>query len=509
MITALVVMYNAEMYLHSHFKSIRFCDEIIAIDLGSKDRSIDIAKEYGCKIEHHPWVPMGELAWCNYVHKAKNDWIFIADPDEVVTPALVNKIVCMLQNVPDDVGTISLPYRHHFMGKRVMQSIWKDLHYLAKIFHRSRVELLCDVHRPIVIKPRFKDIKLITQKDDDTEVVLHYPAENFIYLLQKLFRYSLLEGKAKFNRGEVATIKNFIKSIALSIYYNYRYHNGLHTLTSATISTLFVMYDVVAQFMLWLYQHRYYLHGIDVLQIEPTRRCNMHCRHCIRYSMQDLKNSGYISLDTFRSILDKHRDVRVVKLQGLGEPLMHPNIDLLIQEIRSRGHRVMIITNGSLPIPPDIDDLVVSLETLDHERYYRVRGYNLDKVLKNIIDASRYCKVTINCVLTHETTPDDVMAIEKFAASIGAEMWKTPMEVWVDERHPHYDEAHANARNAAIIHNVSIDTNRKKRCQWMTRNRYYDYLGREHPCCIRMTDEYLLSNMSIKDKELCCKNCPF
>lgn len=501
MITALVVMYNAERMLDDHFKSLWFCDEIIAIDIGSSDMSIDIAKKYNCKIEHHPWVPMGELAWVNYVKQSKYDWIIVSDPDEVVTPVLGGRIKYKIDHVSPTTGTVSLPYRHHFLGKRIITSMWKDIHYIPKLFHRDRVDLKCTVHSPFTIKSGYNNMWLKTELDDDSEVILHYPAENVLNLLKKLSRYAILEGESRFKKGEVWTVEGSLRSIARSIYYHFKSTHGLHTISGMFLGCTFVTYDILSQFSLWVYQRRYNNRYLEILQIEPTRRCNMNCKHCNRKD-----DTGNISIEDFTRILNRFPYVDTVKLQGLGEPLLHPQFKELLQICRDRGHKTMIITNGSLPIPEGIDAVVISLETLDHEKYESLRGYNLDRVITNICEVASHQKITINCVQTHLTTSKDVNDVKVFVKSIGADIWITPMEVWEDESHDDYSVSFDNVEIAHKIHGTSPNEERKLTCQWMKKYRYFDYLGREHPCCIRMTDEYILDNELNLNQ--CCKNCP-
>lgn len=61
-------------------------DELIIVDTGSRDRSIEVAESFGAKIIRVAW--MDDFSWARNkgVEKAKCDWIFILDPDEVIAP---------------------------------------------------------------------------------------------------------------------------------------------------------------------------------------------------------------------------------------------------------------------------------------------------------------------------------------------------------------------------------------------------------------------------------------
>jgi MoaA/NifB/PqqE/SkfB family radical SAM enzyme len=240
----------------------------------------------------------------------------------------------------------------------------------------------------------------------------------------------------------------------------------------------------------------------DILQIEPTRNCNLKCKSCTR--TPDLH--GNISIETFKQILE-HHDPRYfdwIKLQGLGEPFMHPEIAQLVDIAKSIGFKqVMTITNGTFPIIGDFDRVVFSINTLD-----RSRNPNIEKVLNNLDSAmERIYNVSINCVLSCDSNKNDVKEISKFAEQHGIHLDFTPAQVWYGCKHESYEEARECALNAYELFNIHY-THRILDCEWGITSLYYDYLGRLHPCCIRMNDEYIIDDEETFDYEECCKECP-
>ena len=72
--------------------------EIILVDSGSKDNTLTIAGNLGCKIYHQDWL--GYAAQKNYAMSlASGDWILSLDADEVLTPSLVSEIKIVLSDV--------------------------------------------------------------------------------------------------------------------------------------------------------------------------------------------------------------------------------------------------------------------------------------------------------------------------------------------------------------------------------------------------------------------------
>ncbi|MBD3257621.1 tetratricopeptide repeat protein, partial [candidate division GN15 bacterium] len=108
-VSACMIVKNEEDMLPDCLASIRdWVDEIILVDTGSTDRTVDIAQRYGCKIFHQEWE--GNFAkHRNYsLEQATGDWIFIIDADErfvaedvkVIRPLLnADEFSCLSINV--------------------------------------------------------------------------------------------------------------------------------------------------------------------------------------------------------------------------------------------------------------------------------------------------------------------------------------------------------------------------------------------------------------------------
>jgi glycosyltransferase involved in cell wall biosynthesis len=59
-----------------------FVDEIIVVDTGSKDNTVEIAKSFGAKVYHHPWENNFSTHRNQSISYATGDWLLIIDADE-------------------------------------------------------------------------------------------------------------------------------------------------------------------------------------------------------------------------------------------------------------------------------------------------------------------------------------------------------------------------------------------------------------------------------------------
>ena len=83
----------------------------------------------------------------------------------------------------------------------------------------------------------------------------------------------------------------------------------------------------------------------STLQIEPTRRCNLNCKICIRPNLNETTAS--LSLKDFRKVLDSS-NFRHVALHGWGEPLVNPQLFHMVKYAESQGVSTELTTNATL-----------------------------------------------------------------------------------------------------------------------------------------------------------------
>lgn len=102
-ISLCMITRDEEIYLPQCLKSIRdLVDEIIIVDTGSTDRTVDIAGSYGAKIYHHAWEGDFSKHRNQSISYAGGDWILIMDADEVIAARDLDKIRQILNSIKAD-----------------------------------------------------------------------------------------------------------------------------------------------------------------------------------------------------------------------------------------------------------------------------------------------------------------------------------------------------------------------------------------------------------------------
>lgn len=164
-------------------------------------------------------------------------------------------------------------------------------------------------------------------------------------------------------------------------------------------------------------------HPVQV-HLVPMRRCNLACAYCNEFD--DVSNP--VPLAEMRRRVAKLGDLgaTLITISG-GEPLLHPDLDEIIAEIRRQGALAGLITNGYLLVPERIqrlnraglDYLQISIDNVQPDEVSKKSLKVLDKKLELLAQHARF-DVNINSVLgAGVKNPEDALVIAKRAVALG------------------------------------------------------------------------------------------
>jgi len=137
-ISALVVTYNDEKHLEECLTPLKRFDELVVVDLGSRDQSVEIAQRLGVKVIKKPWVPIVEMILPTMIPAMKNNWVLPVDPDEVFSPTLVDDLLVLEPR--GDCGVVAVPIQYYFLNKKLDVTIWGGLNFGRYVLHKQRVD---------------------------------------------------------------------------------------------------------------------------------------------------------------------------------------------------------------------------------------------------------------------------------------------------------------------------------------------------------------------------------
>jgi glycosyltransferase involved in cell wall biosynthesis len=115
-ITACIIARDEAQSLPDCLASVSFCKEIVLVDAGSTDATVEIARAAGARVVEHPW--RGFAAQRNVaLDHAHGEWVLEIDADERISGPLRAEIEAFLADPPPDVELAGLPSREVFLGR--------------------------------------------------------------------------------------------------------------------------------------------------------------------------------------------------------------------------------------------------------------------------------------------------------------------------------------------------------------------------------------------------------
>lgn len=182
-------------------------DEIVIVDGTSKDKTVEIAKQFGAKVIVRENPPNFHINKQKAIDACTGDWILQMDADELVSKELAEEIEKILNNENVDENGFWMPRKNYFLGRFLMKGgQYPD--YTVRLYRRGMGELpQKDVHEQAVIQGKVGYLK---------HALLHYPYKDFNAYYKKWMRYNNLLA------GQISDeLKR--KNLFLKIYYGIAY----------------------------------------------------------------------------------------------------------------------------------------------------------------------------------------------------------------------------------------------------------------------------------------------
>jgi glycosyltransferase involved in cell wall biosynthesis len=181
--------------------SVPFAGEIVVVDSGSSDDTVEIARRCGARVILQAWLGFGPQK--NFaVAQAAHDWVLCLDADERLTPELGAAIRTALAAPPSAVA-FAVARRNRFLGRWLRHGEgYPD--WIVRIFDRRRARWTDDpVHERIAA-----DGAVARLRGD----LLHASAESLDAYVAKQNRYTTLQAAAMHARGERAGVARLVVS---------------------------------------------------------------------------------------------------------------------------------------------------------------------------------------------------------------------------------------------------------------------------------------------------------
>lgn len=146
-ITATLITRNEEENLPRALASLALADEVVVVDSGSTDRTVELARQHGARVVEHPWTSFDTQK--NFAASlAAYDWILNLDADEVLSPELIAELQAWKQR-PANAVAYRMPRKARYLGRWILHSGWYP-DYKVRLYRRDRARFVGSLHESVI-----------------------------------------------------------------------------------------------------------------------------------------------------------------------------------------------------------------------------------------------------------------------------------------------------------------------------------------------------------------------
>ena len=185
-----IIALNQEANIGPCLASVGFADEIVVVDTGSTDRTVELARTYGARVLAAAW--QGFARTKNFaLDQAQGDWIFSLDTDERVPAALQEEILAVVR-ADGPLEGYRVPRKNYFGGRWIRRLGWYP-DYTLRLFRREQGRFRDrEVHEEVEVAGPVGTLR--TPLD-------HYSYKNLTEYAARQDRYALLAAREMSQQG--------------------------------------------------------------------------------------------------------------------------------------------------------------------------------------------------------------------------------------------------------------------------------------------------------------------
>lgn len=230
-LSATVITLNEEEKLPECLESIKdLVDEIIVVDSGSEDKTVEIAKDFGAKTFVRKFDNFANQK--NYAsERALGEWILSIDADEIIPPELAKEILEAINS--NEYEGYLMPRRNFILGAEIKHSRWSPDKHIW-LWKKKFGKWEGNVHEEVVVRGRVGELK---------EGKFHYQDRTIGDFIAKNKKYARLLAEKMFLDGQRFSLVKFIWDPTFEFMVRFVYKKGfLDGWRGLVLATLMAFY---------------------------------------------------------------------------------------------------------------------------------------------------------------------------------------------------------------------------------------------------------------------------
>lgn len=192
-ISACVMTKNEEKNIRRCLESLTWCEEIVVLDSGSTDRTVEICHEFTTKVHFHEW--MGYIGQRNLLREyASHDWVLFLDADEEVSLELRDQFQRIFREgkLTQQYVGFSFPRQVFYLDRWIKHGEWNPDVKLRLFLKDRGYSGGQEPHDMVIVDG---PVKKLSGK------LLHYTYENLGDHIATMDRFSTISANSKYAEG--------------------------------------------------------------------------------------------------------------------------------------------------------------------------------------------------------------------------------------------------------------------------------------------------------------------
>jgi len=211
-----IITKNEEENLPGCLASVDFASEVIVVDSGSVDATVEIARKFGAKVYSELWQGYGRQKQFA-IERCSQPWIFVLDADERVTPELMQEIHQAVTGA-HSFFAFSVPRKNIFCGRWLKHAGWWP-DRVVRLFKRGSARMSDRlVHEALLVDGAVSCLRF---------PLLHLTNRNLAQTLDKINTYSSAGADELRKRGATASVGTAFLHMVWAFFHNYLFRLGL------------------------------------------------------------------------------------------------------------------------------------------------------------------------------------------------------------------------------------------------------------------------------------------
>lgn len=212
-----IITKNEEENLRACLQSIDFAGQIIVVDSGSTDDTLQIAAEFGCEIYNEAWLgfgPQKQLA----IDKCRGPWILVLDADERIPQETVTGIKEIVNSPHIKEAGFSFPRKNYFQGRWIKHAGWWPDRIVRLFRKESGCMTRATVHEAVEVRGQIGALDIPIE---------HYTESRLSRILQKIDKYSTLGAQEAFKEGKSSSTFSAFMRALFTFFQDYFVRGGI------------------------------------------------------------------------------------------------------------------------------------------------------------------------------------------------------------------------------------------------------------------------------------------